>query len=92
MQDPVVQMQQQEIAIRAKDADTKAQKVMLDAQAKEKELALKEQEFLLKAIKTDEELSLKAEIEGTKAGLEEARTMEQAAMRREQSRKGAKTK
>ena len=91
-QDPVVQMQQQEIAIKAKEADTKAQKVMLDAEAKAKELSLKEQEFLLKAIKTDEELALKAEIEGTRAGLESARTMEQAISRQQQSRKGAKTK
>ena len=38
-QDPLVQMQQQDLAIKQKDADTKAQKVQMDAQAKQQALA-----------------------------------------------------
>ena len=68
MQDPVVQMQQQEIQIRAKEADAKVQKVLLDAEAKNKELALREQELMQRAAQADEELRLKAETEGLKIG------------------------
>ena len=44
MQDPVMQMQQAELAIRKQDADTKALKVKGDLQLKAEELALKAKE------------------------------------------------
>ena len=43
-QDPVLQMQMEELQIKKQDAATKAQKVQLDAQAKAKELSIREQE------------------------------------------------
>jgi hypothetical protein len=43
-QDPVLQMQMQELQIKKQDADTKAKKVQIDAQAKAQELALRAQE------------------------------------------------
>ena len=44
MQDPVIQMQMKELEIRAKDADTKAQKVENDKVLKQAELILKAEE------------------------------------------------
>jgi hypothetical protein len=44
MQDPIVQMQQQELAIKQQDAQTKAQKVQGDLAIKQQELQLKAQE------------------------------------------------
>jgi hypothetical protein len=44
MQDPIVQMQQQELAIRQQDAQTKAQKVQGDLAIRQQELQLKAQE------------------------------------------------
>jgi hypothetical protein len=44
MQDPVVQMQQQELAIKQQDAQTKAQKVQGELAIKQAELQLKSQE------------------------------------------------
>jgi hypothetical protein len=44
-QDPIVQMQMQELQIKKQDADTKAKKVMIDAQAKMGELELKKAEL-----------------------------------------------
>ena len=44
-QDPIVQMQMQELQIKKQDADTKAKKVMVDAQAKISELELKKAEL-----------------------------------------------
>jgi hypothetical protein len=44
-QDPLVQMQQKELAIKEKEAATKEKKVVLDAAAKADELRLKEQEL-----------------------------------------------
>ena len=43
-QDPVMQMQMQELQIKKQEADTKAQKVQVDAKAKAQELALRTQE------------------------------------------------
>ena len=85
MQDPVVQMQQQELAIKAKEVETKIQKVAMDAQAKERELALREQEMMLKAQQADQELSIKAEIEGAKIGNDMMKDINKA--RQERGRK-----
>ena len=49
MQDPVVQMQQQELAIKQQDAQTKAQKVQGELAIKQAELQLKAQEAQSKA-------------------------------------------
>lgn len=45
MQDPIVQMQQQELAIKQQDAQTKAQKVQGDLAIKQAEMQLKAQEL-----------------------------------------------
>ena len=80
MQDPVVQMQQQELAIRGKEAEAKVQKVMTDAALKEKDLALREREMMMRAEQADQELALKAEIEGTKLGTTMMKDIEKTKM------------
>jgi hypothetical protein len=53
-QDPVVQMQQQELAIKEKDAETRAAKVQADTQFKAQQLALEEKRLQVDAAdKTD---------------------------------------
>jgi hypothetical protein len=56
-QDPIIQMQQQELAIKQKEVDIKEKKLMTDAAAKADELRLKEQE-----------IKGRQQIEGFKAG------------------------
>jgi hypothetical protein len=48
-QDPVIQMQQQEMAIKEKDAETRAAKVQADAQFKAQQLALEEKRLQVDA-------------------------------------------
>jgi hypothetical protein len=65
-QDPLVQMQQQELAIKKQDADRKAKKDLMDAAAKADDLKLREQQ---------EENRM--ELEGTKIGLDIRKNQEQ---------------
>jgi hypothetical protein len=69
----------QELQIKAKEAEIKEKKVMIDAAARADELKLKEQELALKGelegaklghtiSKSKEELSMKGELEGVKLG------------------------
>lgn len=53
-QDPIIQMQQQELQIKAQEAATKQQKVQGELQIKQQELAIKAQEAAKKAEKTPE--------------------------------------
>ena len=53
-QDPIVQMQQQELQIKAQEAATKAQKVQGELQIRQAELQIKTQEAAKKADKTPE--------------------------------------
>jgi hypothetical protein len=92
-QDPLVQMQQQDLAIKQKDADTKAQKVQMDAQAKQQALAneatrianQKEVDFARLAVdarKHEETLKVTANNERTRMGVDAAKTAAQIAAQR----------
>jgi len=78
-QDPLIQMQMQELQIKAKEAEIKEKKVMADAAARADELKLKEQELAMKgemeglkmgmaASKDRRDFNLKGELEGAKLG------------------------
>ena len=58
-QDPLIQMQQQELQIRQADVQRKMQKDMADAQLKQAELELKKQKTALDAAAKDDELELR---------------------------------
>jgi hypothetical protein len=76
-QDPLVQMQMQELQIKAQDVQRKAKKDALDAAAKADELRLREQE-----------IQDKKEIEGTKLGIQVAKSKDDA--QRETEREGVR--
>ena len=69
-QDPIVQMQQQELAIKQQDAQTKAQKVQGDLAVKQQELQLKAQELAsrqgenpeLAAAKMQQEMAMERQV------------------------------
>ena len=88
--DPLVQMQQQELAIKQKDADTKAQKVAIEAQARQQSLAneatrianQKEVDFARLAVdarKHEESLKSSNQNERTRLGVDAAKTAAQIA-------------
>ena len=58
-QDPLVQMQQQELALKQAEIQRKAQKDMVDAQTKQAELAIKEKELIVNATAKVDEMELK---------------------------------
>jgi hypothetical protein len=65
-QDPVLQLQAQELAIKKQDSDTKAKKVAVDAAAKADELALKREEISVKMQLEGQKFVAQNEIEGVK--------------------------
>jgi hypothetical protein len=65
-QDPILQLQQQELAIKKQDSDTKAKKVAVDAAAKADELALKREEISVKMQLEGKKFVAQNEIEGVK--------------------------
>jgi hypothetical protein len=58
-QDPLIQMQQQELQIKQAEVQRKAQKDAMDAQAKQTELALKEKELMVNATAKVDEMDIK---------------------------------
>ena len=58
-QDPLIQMQQQELALKQAEIQRKAQKDMVDAQTKQAELAIKEKELIVNATAKVDEMELK---------------------------------
>jgi hypothetical protein len=65
-QDPILQLQQQELAIKKQDSDTKAKKVAADAAAKADELHLKREELNAKMNLDGRKFVAQNEIEGVK--------------------------
>ena len=65
-QDPLIQMQQQELQIKAQEAATKEKKVIGDLAAKEDEIRLKEEMLRLKEM----ELNAKHEADGLRIGVD----------------------
>ena len=91
-QDPVIQMQQQELQLKAKDLELKAQKMATDAAAKADELELKKEQLQAEMQLRGTELGIKTresqakfqaenEREGLRIGSEIARTRAEQALR-----------
>ena len=78
-QDPVVQMQQQELQIKNREVDIKEKKLQIDAAAKADELELKEKQLQVDAAYKADKLEADQERDGTRMGIEIARSREQAA-------------
>ena len=80
-QDPLIQMQQQELAIKKQDADRKAKKDMADAAAKADDLELR---------KTQEEN--RVELEGARLGIDIAKHKVQSIQQAQQARQAQQAK
>jgi hypothetical protein len=78
-QDPIVQMQQQELALKAKETEIKEKKMLAEAAAKADEIELRQKELLMKAAQAADELELKGQIEGAKMGIDIRKSQAQAA-------------
>jgi len=96
-QDPIVQMQQQELAIKKQDSDTKQLKVKGDLQIKAEELSLKARESAAKvgedpqmaAMRLQQEITQAQELHGLEmaakqAELQQAQAQQQQAMMQQQ--------
>ena len=90
-QDPIIQMQQQELAIKGQEVQRKAQKDQIDAQLKAAQLALEKERIETQAeiegnklgakiAKEKEELESRLEADGTRLGVEIAKSKEKSAM------------
>jgi hypothetical protein len=78
-QDPVVQMQQQELAIKEGELALKEKKMQIDAAARADELELKEKQLQIDAAYKADKLDADQERDGTRMGIEIARSRQQAA-------------
>jgi chaperonin GroES len=87
-QDPIIQMQQQELALKGQEVQRKAQKDQIDAQLRNRQLDIEEQRVKdtlqlegtkvgIKMAKDREEQDFHQQFEGTKLGFEMAKTKEQ---------------
>jgi hypothetical protein len=94
-QDPIIQMQQQELALKAQDLQIKQQKTMADIQAEQTRLALdkmriESQERIAGAqlgadvVMSDKELKAKQLMEGTKIGINAVSQKEERLIREKQ--------
>ena len=86
-QDPVIQMQMQELAIKKQDSDTKAKKVAADAAAKADELALKREEMSVKMQLEGQKFVAQNEIEGVKLAGDIVKARKEAAQPKEKPKK-----
>jgi hypothetical protein len=98
-QDPLVQIQQQELAIKAKETDIKERKLAVDAAAKADQLEIERERIATqeriagmqvgaKVAKDKAELASQDQREGMRLGVEIARTKEMANATKEQAKKG----
>jgi hypothetical protein len=86
-QDPVLQMQMQELAIKKQDSDTKAKKVAADAAAKADELSLKREEMGAKMNLEGRKFVAQNEIEGVKLAGDIVKARKEAAQPKEKPKK-----
>jgi len=78
-QDPVVQMQQQELQLRAQEVAIKDKKVQADAAARADELALKEKQLQIDASYKADKLEADQERDGVRMGIDIAKSRQSAA-------------
>ena len=90
-QDPIIQMQMQELAIKGQEVQRKAQKDQADIQLRAAQLAIEKERMQTQAeiegnklgaqiAKDKEELAAKTEADGTRLGVEIARSKEKSAL------------
>jgi hypothetical protein len=93
-QDPLIQLQQQELQLKAKDIDIKERKLVADSAAKADQIEIEQERIRsqeriagmnvgAKVQKDKAELSAKQSLEGTKIGVDIAKSKEQMALARE---------
>jgi hypothetical protein len=98
-QDPLVQIQQQELALKAKEVELKERKLAVDAAAKADQLDIEQERIATqeriagmqvgaKVAKDKAELESKDQLEGMRLGVEIARTKEMAGTTKGQAKKG----
>ena len=94
-QDPIIQMQQQELQIKQMEVDIKNRKLIADAAAKADQLAIERERILsqekiagmnaqIKVISDDKNRQSKAEETGVKLGIDMAKSKEQFNLQRMQ--------
>jgi len=94
-QDPLVQIQQQELALKAKEVELKEKKLMADAAAKADQLNVEQERITsqeriaglnasLKVRKDNDELQSRREIEGTKMTVDLLKAMQQKGQQKKQ--------
>jgi hypothetical protein len=95
-QDPIVQMQQQELQIKQQEVELKAKKIAVDAAGKADQLELEKARIMsqnaiakmqveAKTQKDATELAARTEMEGTRLGIDIAKSKEQMALQRRQT-------
>jgi hypothetical protein len=95
-QDPIVQMQQQELQIKQQEVQLKGKKIAVDAAAKADQLELEKARILsqqaiaqmqvkAKSEKDATELAARTEMEGTRLGIDIAKSKDQLAMQHRQA-------
>jgi len=95
-QDPIVQMQQQELQIKQQEVELKGKKIAVDAAAKADQLELEKARIMsqeaiaqmqvkAKAEKDATELAARTEMEGTRLGIDIAKSRDQMALQRRQT-------
>lgn len=95
-QDPIVQMQQQELQIKQQEVELKAKKIAVDAAGKADQLELEKARIMsqnaiakmqveAKSQKDTTELAARTEMEGTRLGIDIAKSKEQMALQRRQT-------
>jgi hypothetical protein len=100
-QDPIIQMQQQELQIKQMEVDIKNRKLIADATAKADQLAIERERILsqekiagmnaqIKVISDDKTRQAKAEEIGAKLGIDMAKTKEQFNLQRNQRQQPSK--
>ena len=100
-QDPIIQMQQQELQIKQMEVDIKNRKLIADATAKADQLAIERERILsqekiagmnaqIKVISDDKTRQAKAEEMGAKLGIDMAKTKEQFNLQRSQRQQPSK--
>lgn len=98
-QDPLVQMQQQELMLKAKEVELKERKLVTDAAAKADQIEIEKERIATqeriagmqvgaKVAKDKAELESKDQLEGMRLGVEIARTKEMASSTKERAKKG----
>jgi hypothetical protein len=82
-QDPIIQMQQQELQIKAAEQQRKAQKDQMDAQLKSAQLQIEQERIAAQERQAMEQLALKSEIEGTRLGVDIERSVTEQQLRKD---------